>query len=135
MLHKVIHIGKEELKSAYDKLNTVDDVQLIALGCPHLTEKEIHEIALILKGKKKKQNSPEVWFCTSAEIRSKCADDVKILENFGPVLADTCMVVAPIVGAFSRSGTNSAKAGNYLPTLCSQRVMCKDIAQLMELMY
>lgn len=132
---EVIHIGKEELESAYEKLNTVDDVQLIALGCPHLTEKEIREIASILKDKKKKQDAPEIWFCTSAEIRSKCADDVKILEKFGPVLADTCMVVAPIEGTFSRTGTNSAKAGNYLPTLCSQRVMCKDIAHLMEAMY
>ena len=79
--------------------------------------------------------SAEIWFCTSAAIREKCAKEVEILEEFGPVLADTCMVVAPIEGTFSRTGTNSAKAGNYLPTLCSQRVMCKDIAKLMEAVY
>ena len=104
------------------------------MGCPHLTEKEIHEIAMMLKGKKKR-GEPEIWFCTSEAVRSKCTEDVKILEEFGPVLADTCMVVAPIEGTFSRTATNSCKAGNYLPTLCSQRVMCKDIADLLKVVY
>ncbi len=131
---ETIHIGRKELNDAYEKLNTVDDIQLISLGCPHLTEKEIHEIAMMLKGKKKKGDT-EIWFCTSEAIRAKCSDDVRILEEFGPVLADTCMVVAPIEGSFSRTGTNSCKAGNYLPTLCSQKVMCKDIAELLKVVY
>ena len=132
---ETIHIGKKELKEAYEKLNTTDDVQLIALGCPHLTAKEIREIAGILKGKKKRKDAPEIWFCTSAAIRDQCPDEVKILEEFGPVLADTCMVVAPIENTFSRTGTNSAKAGNYLPTLCSQKVACKDLAKILEAVY
>ncbi len=128
---EVIHIGEKELKAAYDKLNVADDVELIAIGCPHLTEKEMHQIASFLKGKKKVRKDVEIWFCTSAEIRDRCPDDVRIMEEFGPVLADTCMVVAPIEGSFSRTGTNSAKAGNYLPTLCSQKAMCRDISALL----
>lgn len=130
---EVIHIGKQELEAAYSKLNKTEDVQLIAIGCPHLTEKEMHQIASFLKDKEKKNKDIEVWFCTSTEIREKCAEDVKIMERFGPVLADTCMVVAPIEGTFERTATNSAKAGNYLPTLCSQKAMCRDISALMEL--
>lgn len=129
---EAIHIGKDELEAAYSKLNTVDDVQLIALGCPHLTEKEMHDIATFLKGKRKVRDDVEIWFCTSAEVRERCPDDVRIMEEFGPVLADTCMVVAPIEGTFERTGTNSAKAGNYLPTLCSQKAMCRDFVKLME---
>jgi len=129
---ETIHIGKKELKEAYDKLNTADDVQLIALGCPHLSPKEMKDLASFLKGKKKKNKDVEIWFCTSSKIREECAEEVKILEQFGPVLADTCMVVAPIEGTFKRTGTNSAKAGNYLPTLCSQKVICRDISKLME---
>ena len=129
---EVIKIGKEELKAAYSKLNTVDDVQLIALGCPHLSIKEMKDIAAFLKDKKKKDVRTEIWFCTSAKVRDECKDEVKIMEQFGPVLADTCMVVAPIEGVFERTGTNSAKAGNYLPTLCSQKVMCRDMSALME---
>lgn len=130
---ETIHIGKKELDDAYSKLNRTDDVQLIAIGCPHLTEKEMHQIAAFLKGKEKKNKDIEIWFCTSEDIRAKCPEDVRIMERFGPVLADTCMVVAPIEGTFERTGTNSAKAGNYLPTLCSQKAMCRDISALMEL--
>lgn len=129
---EVIHIGKKELDAAYSKLNTVDDVQLIAIGCPHLTGKEMHQIAAFLKGKRKVRDDIEIWFCTSAEVRASCPDDVRIMEQFGPVLADTCMVVAPIEGTFQRTGTNSAKAGNYLPTLCSQKAMVRDISALLE---
>ncbi len=129
---EVIHVGKNELKKAYDKLNTVDDVQLIALGCPHLTVKEMRDIAALLKDKKKKNRDVEIWFCTSSAVRDQCPDEVKVMERFGPVIADTCMVVSPIEGVFQRTGTDSAKAGNYLPTLCSQKVMCRDISSLLK---
>jgi len=130
---EVIHIGKNELKDAKDSLNTTNDVQLIAFGCPHLTEREITEMASFLRDKTKKRKDIDIWFCTSADVRKNCPDQVKILERFGPVLADTCMVVAPIESNYSGTGTNSAKAGNYLPTLCSQKVICNDFAKLMEL--
>ncbi|MCL2317979.1 MAG: aconitase X catalytic domain-containing protein [Methanomassiliicoccaceae archaeon] len=129
---EIIQVGKTELSEAYNKLNTAEDIQLIALGCPHLSVKEMKDIAAFLKGKKKKNKSVEIWFCTSSKVRSECPEEVKIMEQFGPVLADTCMVVAPIEGTFQRTGTNSAKAGNYLPTLCSQKVICRDISKLME---
>lgn len=129
---QTIHIGKKELEAAYDKLNRTDDVQLIALGCPHLSVKEMHDIAAFLKGKEKKRKDVEIWFCTSAAVREQCPAEVAVMERFGPVLADTCMVVSPIEGTFQRTGTNSAKAGNYLPTLCSQKATCRDIASLME---
>lgn len=128
---ETVHIGQREIEEARDKLNTADDVELIALGCPHLTDKEMHEIASLLKGKKKKSDT-EIWFCTSETVRNRCSEDVKVMERFGPVIADTCMVVAPIEGTFSRTGTNSCKAANYLPTLCSQRVMCQDITELLK---
>lgn len=129
---ETVTIGRDERKAAYEKLNTTDDVQLIALGCPHLTPKEIHDIAVLLDGKEKRNKDVEIWFCTSRAVREQCAEDVKVLERFGPVLADTCMVVAPIEGAFQRTATNSAKAANYLPTLCSQKVKFDDISALLK---
>ncbi|MFA6710050.1 MAG: aconitase X, partial [Candidatus Methanomethylophilaceae archaeon] len=128
---ETVHIGRREIEEAREKLNSTDDVELIALGCPHLTDKEMHEIASLLKGKKKKGDT-EIWFCTSETVRDRCSEDVKVMEQFGHVIADTCMVVAPIEGTFSRTGTNSCKAANYLPTLCSQRVMCQDITELLK---
>ena len=129
---ETIKVGKKERQEAFDKLNTAEDVQLIAIGCPHLTPKEMHDIASMLKGKEKKRKDVEIWFCTSESIRAQCPDDVKVMERFGYVLADTCMVVAPIEGTFERTGTNSAKAGNYLPTLCSQKVKFAEISDLLK---
>jgi predicted aconitase len=128
-----IHIGKKELEEAYLSLNTAEDVQLLAFGCPHLSAREMNEMAEFLKDKKKKRNDVDIWFCTSSDVRMKCPDQVRILERFGPVLADTCMVVAPIESNYRRTGTDSAKAGNYLPTLCSQKVVCRDFSKLMEM--
>ena len=124
---------KEKLEETYEKLSTAEDVQLIARLPPSYSQ-EIKVVG-ILKGRKKKKDAPEIWFCTSAAIRDQCPEEVKILEEFGPVLADTCMVVAPIENTFSRTGTNSAKAGNYLPTLCSQKVICRDLAKILEAVY
>ena len=130
---EVIHIGKMELDSAYDRLNNANDVQLIALGCPHLSAREVRDIARFLEGKTKRNKDVEVWFCTSTSVIRECPNEIRVLEGFGKVLADTCMVVSPIEGTFQRTGTNSAKAGNYLPTLCSQKAICRDISKLMEL--
>lgn len=129
---ETIYISKDDLDVAYDKLNNTDNVQLIAIGCPHLTEKEMHQISHFLKGKKKVNKDVEIWFCTSNDVRKKCEEDVRIMEQFGRVLTDTCMVVTPIEESFHSTGTNSAKAGNYLPTLCSQKVMFNDLIKLME---
>lgn len=127
-----IAIGRKERGDAMEKLNTSDSPQLIALGCPHLTVKEMRDIAALLKDKRKKETDTEIWFCTSAAVRDACPDEVAVMERFGPVLADTCMVVAPIEGTFQRTASNSAKAGNYLPTLCSQKVLFSDIADLLK---
>jgi len=129
---ETVRIGPAERQKAKEQLNTTDDPQLIAIGCPHLSPKEMRDIAALLKGKQKKRRDVEVWFCTSAAVRAACPDEVREMERFGPVLADTCMVVAPIEGTFQRAATNSAKAGNYLPTLCSQKVLFGDVADLLK---
>lgn len=127
-----ITVGMKERKQAMEKLNTSDSPQLIAIGCPHLTVAEMKDIAALLKDKKKKDTDTEIWFCTSAAVRDACPEEVGIMERFGPVLADTCMVVAPIEGTFQRTASNSAKAGNYLPTLCSQKVLFNEITELLK---
>ncbi len=128
---EVIHIGAKELEEAHASLQQTDDPELLAFGCPHLTVKEVKEMAAFLDGKRKVKDV-DIWFCTSREVRKACPDEVAILERFGPVLADTCMVVAPIEVHWERTASNSAKAANYLPTLCRQQVRCDPFDALME---
>ena len=61
---------------------------------------------------------------------------MKIIEEFGMVLVDTCMVVAPIEEVASISATNSGKAATYLPldAFCSQKVLYRSTPMLLSLM-
>ncbi|MDD3399023.1 MAG: aconitase X catalytic domain-containing protein [Candidatus Methanomethylophilaceae archaeon] len=126
-----VSIGRDELRVAHDSLQQIEEPELLAFGCPHLTVKEMKEMAEFLRDKRKTKDV-DIWFCTSREVREACPDEVAVLERFGPVLADTCMVVAPIETHYKNSGSNSAKAANYLPTLCSQKVRCDSFQRLME---
>lgn len=127
-----IAIGKRELEAARNKLNTGNDPELIALGCPHLSVEEMRSLASKLKGRKRRGDA-EVWFCTSRCTAAKCPKEVEVLSRFGNIVCDTCMIVAPIEERFKTTATNSAKACNYLPTLCSQKVVFRDTDGLLEL--
>jgi len=127
-----IGVGRKDLTDARESLSTGREPDLIALGCPHLSEAEVRELASMLKGRSKKTEI-DVWFCTSKAMMERCPREVEVLERFGRVLCDTCMVVAPIEDHYSCTATNSAKACNYLPTLCSQKVVCASAAELMEM--
>ncbi|MDD1773268.1 MAG: aconitase X catalytic domain-containing protein [Methanomassiliicoccales archaeon] len=126
-----VGVGRKDLITARESLSTGREPDLIALGCPHLSEAELKEIASLLKGGKRKDI--DVWFCTSKATRERCPREVEVLERFGKVVCDTCMVVAPIEDHYSCTATNSAKACNYLPTLCSQKVVCASVGELMEM--
>ncbi len=128
---ETVHMSEGELLQAQERLTTTEDADLIAFGCPHLSEREIKEMAAFLEGKEKRSDVT-VWFCTSRQVRESMPREVEVLERFGPVLADTCMVVTPVEGLFANSASDSAKACNYLPTLCSQKVRCDSFERLME---
>jgi len=127
---KVTVTGKE-LKESYAKLNTGKDADIVILGCPHASISEIGSVARKLDGKKLKK---PLWVCTSrvAKELAKRAGYVKTIEKAGGrVVADTCMVVAPIEEmGYKTTAVNSGKAGNYLPGFCKQKVVFKSADEL-----
>lgn len=125
-------VGKREVEAARNKFETGKDPELIALGCPHLSVEEIRDLASKLRGKHRKGDA-EVWFCTSRCTAAKCPRELEVLSKFGRVVCDTCMVVAPIEERFRTTATNSGKACNYLPTLCSQKVVYRSTDGLVEM--
>jgi predicted aconitase len=133
-----LSVGPEDLDKAYRSLSTSikeQDVELITLGCPHLSIDELEEIAEFLRDKRPRRNAPDLWCCTSQEVKKKAAESVKVIEGFGKVLVDTCMVVAPIEEVASNSATNSGKAATYLPmeSFCGQRVLYHSTPMLLGL--
>ena len=133
-----LSVGPEDLDKAYRSLSATlkeQDVELITLGCPHLSIDELEEIAEFLRDKKPRKNAPDLWCCTSKEVKKKAAESVKVIEGFGMVLVDTCMVVAPIEEVASNTATNSGKAATYLPleSFCGQRVLYHSTPMLLGL--
>lgn len=92
------------------------DPDLVAIGCPHLSESELKKVYELLKkfGKAKR----ELWLFTSRFVKENNAELVEKLEKLGAkVFADTCMVVSPSTERFECVMVNSGKALHYLPKL------------------
>jgi predicted aconitase len=105
-----------DIREAYENINDeVSDIELVCVGCPHCSIKEIAEIAELLKGKKV-SSSTEFWVATS-RFAKQLADRrgySKVIERAGGKFAcDTCMAVAPLKGRFKSVATTSAKGCYY----------------------
>lgn len=129
-----ITITRDEIDKTIKFLSTTEETaDLVCLGCPHASLEEIRDLANFVKGKKIKNN---LWICTSINVKS-AADRMKyteIIENAGGhVVVDTCMVVAPVEDLkFKSIGVNSAKAANYVPTMCGLDVIYNDLENLIK---
>jgi predicted aconitase len=111
-----ITIGKKDIQKAYSHINDiVSDIELVCIGCPHCSIKEIAKIAQLLN---KKQISPNTEFWVATSRTAKQLSDIrgytKIIESAGGKFAcDTCMAVAPLKGRFKSVATTSAKGCYY----------------------
>jgi len=136
---ETLSVGPKELEDAYRSLSASlkeQDVELVTIGCPHVSIDELEEIAQFLKGKEKRANAPDLWVCTSREVKKLGTEAIKVIEDFGKVLVDTCMVVAPIDEVASHTATNSGKAATYLPleSFCGQKVLYRSTPMLLSLL-
>jgi len=130
---EIIDVEDEELKETYDKLNTGDRPDIVILGCPHASLREISTLADKLNGKQLKR---PIWICTSRMMKEAAnrMGFTKIIEEAGgKIVADTCMVVSPIADmGYRTTGVNSGKAANYLPGFCKQRVVFNNLDELIK---
>ena len=130
----LMFIGEKEINETRQNLTTTDKTpDLICLGCPHASLEEIKQVATIVQGKTIKN---KLWICTSVSVKAT-ADRMgytQIIESAGGnVVCDTCMVVAPIEEmGFEVIGVNSAKAANYVPSMCGLDVVYNDVENLIQ---
>ena len=109
---KVERIGIE--KDEIEKMKKIVDVELVAIGCPHVSPTELRRIAAFVKGKEKKKGV-EFWIFAARSVWENHKDLVKIIEDFGgKVMVDTCVVVSNAGKIFHKIGTTSGKAAFYL---------------------
>jgi len=129
---EVIEVGEKEINETYKALNTGEDPDIIILGCPHASLKEIATLAYKLEGKRLRK---PLWICTSRvtkEAATRMGFTELIEKAGGKVVADTCTVVSPIERmGYKTTAVNSGKAANYLPGFCKQQVVFKSLDDLL----
>jgi predicted aconitase len=87
------------------------------LGCPHSSLTDLEYIA----GRLDERRIKSALWITTARATREAAEAVGLVARIeaagGQVVADTCMVVAPVAGlGFRTMATNSAKMAFYAPT-------------------
>ena len=108
----------DSLRPGYDQLDgNAAEVDLVSVGCPHASLAEMAAIAGALDGRTLRA---QLWVTTARPIRDRAVDAglvSRIEASGGRVVADTCLVVAPVAALGFRSlATNSAKMAFYAPS-------------------
>ncbi|MDR2874230.1 MAG: aconitase X catalytic domain-containing protein, partial [Methanobrevibacter sp.] len=129
-----ININQDDILTAKETLTTTnEEIDLVCLGCPHASLEEIREIASFIKGKTIKN---QLWVCSSINIKTSAnrMGYTKIIEDSGGhIVCDTCMVVSPIEDmGYKNIGVNSAKAANYIPSMCGLNVKYDKFENLIK---
>lgn len=123
----------DSLAAGYAALNTspVEAIDLVTIGCPHASVEEICEIADRLRGRR---TVAKLWVTTARATKDLVPDAVAAIEAAGGlVIADTCLVVAPVEAlGFHRMATNSAKAAFYAPSHSHTDVRFGSLEQCLE---
>jgi predicted aconitase len=124
----------DDLAPGYEALDgTCEEIDLVSLGCPHASLVELRAAADALAGRRLKA---ALWITTARATRQAAEAEglvARIEAAGGRVVADTCMVVAPVSELGFRSmATNSAKMAFYAPSHSGLEVRFGTAAQCLE---
>jgi predicted aconitase len=106
-------------------------VDLVSVGCPHASFRELEQIACAVSGQHLRA---ALWITTARETRERMQREVAAIEAAGgQVVADTCMIVAPIEElGFQVLATNSAKMATYAPAHSGVQVRLGSMEQCIQ---
>jgi hypothetical protein len=128
-----LSVSDKDLTETFSKLSTGKEPDIVILGCPHSSLKEIMMVSRKLDGKKLKK---PLWICTSRMVKDAAnrMGFTRTIEAAGGwVVADTCMVVSPIEDmGYKTTAVDSGKAANYLPGFCKQNVVFGRLDSILE---
>ena len=125
-------ISVKDLSPAYAALNgEASEIDLVSIGCPHASPSEIRQIAHAIAGRHVRA---ALWVTTARETRDRMDREVKTIEAAGgQVVADTCIVVAPMAEpGFRTMATNSAKMAVYAPSHSGLQIRFGTLEQCIE---
>jgi predicted aconitase len=123
-----INVSMDDLRLAHRELdiNEGEQLDMVALGCPHFSLEEFKQLIPMLVGM---QKHPDVQFLVTSNRAmielAKKAGYVDVLESFGGrVTVDTCILATPMLPSTIKTiMTNSAKYAYYTPGLLGRGVV------------
>jgi predicted aconitase len=127
---ETVVVGKKEIEEVWKKLNTTNsaEIDLVILGCPHLTIPELKELAKLLEGRRLRDGK-RMWLSAGQQVLALAAKmgltdpiekaGVLILTGVcnGPSTPWNQLEDKPRVVA-----TNSAKAAHYIYTASGRTI-------------
>jgi predicted aconitase len=90
-----------------------DEVDLVSLGCPHMSLAELAQLADLLDGR---EVLTDMWICTArptAEAARQAGYAQRIEKSGAKLVCDTCFAVAPLQREGATVATDSAKGCYY----------------------
>lgn len=125
-----VRIGPADLRDVAREFTTSSRADAIGLGSPQLSRAELRGIARLVR--RRPPRIPVLVFA-SRPVRDAEPGSARAIERAGGfVLVDTCLEVTMLEHRFRSVATPSGKAAVYLPTLCNQRVLLRDVESLLE---
>ncbi len=125
-----IEIEKNDLEEFY-ALSRTREPDVIAIGCPHCSSRELKRIYELLKtGGEGRKVGKDFFIFTARAItqNNQTQRIIEKIENYGvKVICDTCFVVSPAFENYDCVLTNSGKMQRYVPLLCrgAKAMLCK----------
>jgi predicted aconitase len=103
-------------------------IDLVSIGCPHASADEIRQVAQAVDGT---QLRAALWITTARGTKQQTTAQVEAIQAAGgQVVADTCLVVAPVEQlGFRTMATNSAKMAIYAPSHSHLQVRFGNLEQ------
>jgi len=127
-------LAVDSLLPGYEALNgDADQIDIVSLGCPHASLEELRTVCQVIDGRRVKA---ALWITTARATRD-AAEAAGLLDCIeatgGRIVADTCMVVAPVAEFNYRTmATNSAKMAFYTPSHSGLAVRFGSLEQCLE---
>jgi hypothetical protein len=135
----VITISAEQLRQAWAELNgaPAGSVELVSLGNPHFSVREIAKLAALCRNRTKHKDVALIVTCGRHVLeQARAAGDVALLEAFGVTfVTDTCwcMITEPLIPPATKViMTNSGKYAHYGPGLSGRAMRFGSLAACVE---
>jgi predicted aconitase len=129
-----ITVGEKEISEAWEKLITAKSskIDIVTIGCPHCSIREIKEIASLLDGKRI-NDGVSLWIGVSEQtsMLARRMGYVDKIEKAGGVLTDTCLTFASEMGG-KIVATNSARADFFTAKKGGQGIIYGTLEDCIE---